>query len=314
MSGSYPHTKRTESASAMAMNKYGGRSYRHTSQDPAMSSMSSGRRADPITSTSHQREVGGIQNLLSQLRENVRTLEYLVIRAKSVTSPGEEAKVTEQIENYTESSRAKMEEARKRIKHMYPNGKKPKTPEEIMCKNQQLSLARQLFGVAQSFQAMQLNLKSNVMEKLKRQYKIVRPEAGNREVDDYLMNAAQYNNDQNNVFQQAAMSGRPQALNAFQEAKSQQVQLQGLNQRIEEMLNLFQEMQILIDTQGEQINEINVNSEAVVTNMNGASTEMTKAIKSRIRARRRYRCFALIGVIILAIAATLIALKVMKVI
>lgn len=257
-------------------------------------------------------EVRDIEKMFQQLKENQSTLRYLRERVKTVTSSAEGARVESQIDDRTNDSRVLMEDCRKRIKHLYEKGKKPKTPEEQMRKNQQLTLAKQLYTIAQEFQAMQLNLKTDVVDKLRRQYKIVRPGANASEVEDYISNASMYNSQANNVFQQAALNGKEQALFAFQEAKIQQTQLEKLNKAIEEMLNLFQEMQLLIDVQGEQVNEIQINSESVVVNMQDASKEMSKAIAHRISARKRAWCIFVLVLVALGVLAIIIYFSIPK--
>ncbi|KAI8854026.1 t-SNARE, partial [Chytridium lagenaria] len=80
-------------------------------------------------------------------------------------------------------------------------------------------------------------------------------------------------------------------------------EMQKIEQSLEELLNLFQEMEALIDSQQDMINNIEVHAETAVINLEEGSKEMSKAITYRKSTRKKMWWIIVIVLVLLAVIA-----------
>ena len=169
-----------------------------------------------------------------------------------------------------------LSQSRSRIKNLHP--KKYNGEDKAIRKNQQSSLANQLMKLVQDYQGVQQNFGKNVKVKLERQYRIANPNATTREVDEFVSSG------RSQAFANSMM--KSEALAAYKDCETRHGQLQKIEQSIEDLFNLMTEMSVLLDVQQEQMDQIEVHTEETVAQLNGASTQMTKAIEHRRGARK----------------------------
>ena len=116
-----------------------------------------------------------------------------------------------------------------------------------------------------------------------RQYRIVRPEASEAEV-----RRAVEDNTEQQVFSQALMQSnrRGQAQSTLNAVESRHQEIQKVGRQMEELAELFEDMQNLVVQQEAAVVNIEMKGEEVVENMDKGTEQIGVAIKSARNARK----------------------------
>ncbi|RKP01810.1 hypothetical protein CXG81DRAFT_2676, partial [Caulochytrium protostelioides] len=147
---------------------------------------------------------------------------------------------------------------------------------------------------------VQSEARGRMQNQMQRQYRIARPDATPAEVEAAVAGGA------GNVFQQEMMGSVGAQRRALQEVQGRREELHKIEQSMEELFSLFQDMEALLDTQQNQINDIDAHVEDTVVQVQSGGQEMTRAIKHAKNARRLkwilfFVCLAIALVIALVI-------------
>lgn len=157
----------------------------------------------------------------------------------------------------------------------------------------------------QRYQQVEQTYRKKYRERAERQFKIVKPEASPEEV------RAAIDDDQGQqIFSQALLNSNRygEARGALREVQTRHEDIKKIEKTLVELAQLFQEIDILITEQGEQIDVIDQHGAAVEQDMNQGLQATNKAVDSARRARKkRIICFVIIVVIIIVIAVIIVA-------
>jgi len=125
-----------------------------------------------------------------------------------------------------------------------------------------------------------------------RQYQIVHKGASQAEAERYV------DSHPGGALQYSMLSGSKAA---FDEATQRRNQMEQINQSINELCDLFQDMNNMLVTQNETINIIEENVDQVEYNVEEASKELTKAIEIRKSSRKKLWYITAIVTVILIV-------------
>lgn len=173
----------------------------------------------------------------------------------------------------------------KAIKQM-PESGSPKNSPQVGKVDRRLKAAKQ------QYQSQDADYSRRVKEQMARQYRIVRPEASEREIQDAV------ESDNSQVFSQALMQSdrRGQAQSAFQAVKGRHEEIQKVARQMEELVELFQEMENLVVQQEAAVTNIEMKGEEVVENMDKGTEQIGVAVKSARNARKwKWWCLGICG-------------------
>ena len=180
---------------------------------------------------------------------------------------------------------------------------KAKTNDASLDHNERRMRQQTFRGVAQSFvdavklyQESQANYEKTIREQLGRRLKIVNPAFTDEEVENVIdAGRAQQ------IFEQTIKSGKGEIANTYRDVMSQHEDIQALEQSIRELMDLFTDMSLLIEQQGEKLNSV----EEQVKNANDYVESGTKAIaranKSQ-KKKRKYLCCCIVIALAVLIA------------
>jgi len=159
-----------------------------------------------------------------------------------------------------------------------------KSSEARIRQNMQNTMSRKFMDLMKEYQDVQTKYKDKYKDKVVRQYKIVNPEADQDEIDQVLAS------DQP-VFAQSVLTGAAsQAMSAVQDIQEKHKDILKLERSLEELHQLFVDMSVLVQSQGELLNQIEYSVEQSVAYVEKGVVELTKAQEYQKSARKVQRC------------------------
>lgn len=169
---------------------------------------------------------------------------------------------------------------------------------------QTASAARALVAAARGFEAAQEQVTLLVTQKkkfaetkIRREIRIANPNATQNDIEQAV-------HSQSPVFAQQLMG--PDRKRALTDLQNRQNELAKIEASVEQLAQLFIDMQALLETQQETISVIHTQAEDSARYMEQGGREMTLAIKSRVNSRRRAWIFGGVFLVILIILAAVI--------
>eukprot|EP00698_Gefionella_okellyi_P016294 TRINITY_DN4660_c0_g1_i1.p1 TRINITY_DN4660_c0_g1~~TRINITY_DN4660_c0_g1_i1.p1 ORF type:complete len:177 (+),score=49.58 TRINITY_DN4660_c0_g1_i1:468-998(+) len=160
------------------------------------------------------------------------------------------------------------------------------------------TLTRRFTELMGEYQDKQTDYRESCRDALVRQFKITNPSAT---ADD--LEAVRNGDDDVEVFK-AKMLQRDQyivARNRLADIQERHLDIVKLSQSIRELHQLFMDMALLAESQGELIHQIEYNVVSAAEYTAAAEQELVKAVKLQASARKKACCIAIIFLVILII-------------
>lgn len=151
---------------------------------------------------------------------------------------------------------------------------------------------KRLKGAIQSYQGVEASFRSGVQEQIARQYRIVRPEADDEEVQRAVAD------ERGDVFQRALMqSGRQgKASAALSAVQDRHEQIRKIERQMAELSQLFQDMDAVVVQQGAAVEGIEDQAEHTVGDLQGANKQVGIAVdKARAARKKKWICLGICG-------------------
>ncbi|KAL5462751.1 hypothetical protein PMIN06_001444 [Paraphaeosphaeria minitans] len=166
---------------------------------------------------------------------------------------------------------------------------------------------RRLKAVMNRYQNVEKKFRQDQQEAIKRQYRIVNPNATEEELQEV---AADSSND--GVFAQALMSSnrQGQANSTLRNVRERHEAIQKIEQQMVELAQLFTDLDQIVMQQEPLVENIEAKGEEIHQNVVQANTEIGGAIEKARSARRKKWWCLLICVIIVIIIAIIVAIVV----
>ncbi|QDS68953.1 hypothetical protein FKW77_008706 [Venturia effusa] len=162
---------------------------------------------------------------------------------------------------------------------------------------------RKLKKAINDYQRIESDFRKQMQEQQARQYRIVRPDATEAEVQD----AVEDPNAQ--IFQQALLSSnrQGQSQSALNAVRQRHDEIQRIEQTIMQLAELFQDLDVLVTEQEPLIQNIEQKGEEIHENVQQANVELSHGVKSARGARKKkwicfFICLAVLVVIAVAVA------------
>jgi len=164
-------------------------------------------------------------------------------------------------------------------------------------------LTQKFIAVISEYKALQNNFRERSREKVQKQAEIVKPGISRGEVDEMMSTgtgifADQLLNDQKHT----------EAKNALLQIQEQQRDLKQLEKSINELNQLFIDMQAIVETSSENITRLEANTTTSVTHGGIALQHVDKAFLAVMTKRKRIAIASTVILVIFLIAATIIGL------
>lgn len=262
------------------------------------------------TMEAFEKETEEIKSSLSTMRNNIDTVQSLYITTISSVSNEKIQKASNQLDTLLEITNSIAKDIKTRLDKMQLTidtlqKNNPSNPADLKIRaNQKNVLSNKFQELILEYQGIQNNYKEKVKEKIRRQYKITRPDASEKEVD-LVVNET----DGSNVFLDQIVQTQA-TRDAVQYINDRRKDIAKLEKSIRELHQLFTDMTIIVDQQGEILNNVEfnaLNSEAYVEQ---TTLELASAIRRRRSARKR----AIIVTIVILVLIAIIVLPIVLVV
>lgn len=240
-------------------------------------------------------EVDDIKRSLVQYDDNVDRVESL--HRKSLNEVGvEEQEFTQrQIEGMVRDTSALADTIKSRIRSLQSRAQKDATRKSHVD-----NVKRQFMESIQRFQSMEASFRQQYKDVAERQYRIVNPEASEAEVHE----AIESSNTQ--IFSQALMSSnrRGQARTALSEVQARHREIQKIEKTMQELAQLFHDMETLVAEQEEPVRHIDEQATQVQQDIEQGVAHTNRAIISaRALRKKKWWCIFIIFIIVCIVVA-----------
>ncbi|EFQ30829.1 SNARE domain-containing protein [Colletotrichum graminicola] len=243
-------------------------------------------------------ECRSIDQGIDQIESNLNQLRMLQERSLTDADTSANSSTARQLDALSSETMAMYRSLTDRVRTVKssPDGQSARNSPQVG------RVDRRLKGAIQQYQQVESAFRKRTQDQMARQYRIVRPDADEREVREAVEDAGAGAQ----IFQQAVMqSGRQAQANAVLNAvQDRQAALQKIEQQMVELAQLFQDMDVLVVQQEAAVTQIEQKGEEVVENLDKGNQEIGVAVETARKTRKKkWWCLGICILIIVIIAA-----------
>lgn len=244
-------------------------------------------------------ECSGIDNGINEVEHNLEKLRMLQQRSLDDADSSSASAVNRQLDSLSTDTMALYRGLTERVRTL-----KSKPPQQIaQYRGQVERIDRRLKSAIQQYQQIESQFRKRTQDQMKRQYRIVRPDASEEEV-----RAVVDDTNNNQVFAQALMqSDRQQnARAALSAVQDRHAALLKIEQQMVELSQLFQDMDTLVVQQEAAVMQIEQKGEEVIDNLDKGNEEIGVAVNTARKTRKKKWiclgiCVAIIVVVVIIV-------------
>ncbi|CAG8525272.1 15856_t:CDS:2 [Dentiscutata heterogama] len=221
-------------------------------------------------------EVSSIQDMIKLAQDNISRIDEL--HSRSLGTVNEDEATKRQLESLTENTRNILVQTKDKIRKLEALnlGLPPNTSDLAVRRAQTANLRERFLQTLQKYQNIEYQNRQKYRARMERQYKIVKPQATQEEID-----AALENDEGGQFFAQYGA-----AKDALREVQERHDDIKKIEKTIAELVNLFQEMQMLVEAQDAPIAAIEEHAVQVTKDMESGVAHVEKALESAKGARK----------------------------
>ncbi|TKW59745.1 Protein transport protein SSO2 [Colletotrichum tanaceti] len=243
-------------------------------------------------------ECRSIDQGIDQIEANLNQLRMLQERTLTDADTSASSSTARQLDALSSETMTMYRSLTDRVRTVKssPEGQTPRNSPQVG------RVDRRLKGAIQQYQQVESAFRKRTQDQMARQYRIVRPDADEREVREAVEDAGAGAQ----IFQQAVMqSGRQAQANAVLNAvQDRQAALQKIEQQMVELAQLFQDMDVLVVQQEAAVTQIEQKGEEVVENLDKGNQEIGVAVNTARKTRKKkWWCLGICVLLIIIIVA-----------
>ncbi|KAI3630948.1 hypothetical protein MIR68_011031 [Amoeboaphelidium protococcarum] len=255
-------------------------------------------------------EVDEIKTAVNAIKHKVQDIEQF--HSKALTAISDQKDHQSKLDALMDEANVSIQNARNRIKLMESQNKKagadPQkqnlTSEQRIRLSQHTNVTKKFIEVVTEYQQMQNKYKNKYKDRLERQYKIVKPNATTDEIERAIEEGA----DGGQMFAQQVLMGaqHAEAKKALYDIQERHQDIMKIEKSVLELHQMFLDMAVLVDAQGEMINQIETYVASAAEHTNKGVEEMKKAVKMQKKSRKKmcFIMFCLLMLIVIVIIVT----------
>ncbi|KAJ3351158.1 Plasma membrane t-SNARE, secretory vesicle fusion [Allomyces javanicus] len=248
-------------------------------------------------------DVAAMDAALKRVRNDLQHLDQLHRRAFDAMPDHQMAANQREIDQVTEMTKDVLGRIRSDMAALDKDlgGMTKGTADYVMCANQLVTVKKKYQEDVRAFHAAETAFQQRQRDRMLREMRIVQPDATDADVDEYMASGGQ-------IFaQQVLHSSRyGEARRALQSVQDRHAELQAIERTVEELAQLFLDLNTLIEQQDYTITQITEHVEETVVELEKGEKEIEKAVEIRKNSIKWswYLCACVI-VIIVAVAVYL---------
>eukprot|EP01097_Dermamoeba_algensis_P005211 TRINITY_DN3310_c0_g1_i1.p1 TRINITY_DN3310_c0_g1~~TRINITY_DN3310_c0_g1_i1.p1 ORF type:complete len:293 (-),score=62.69 TRINITY_DN3310_c0_g1_i1:109-987(-) len=244
-------------------------------------------------------DVDRVKDGLNEIQNKLDELQERQLACVAAVSNDETTQISNQIEKLTDQVTKKSIELKNRLKRMkedLASIDEKHTTEKRLRENMHGTLTRKFMDLMRQFQESQARYKAKFKERVERQVKIVAPEATQDEIEKIVDSGG------SDVFAQNILQKKANdAEEALDYVKQRNEEIKNLEKSIMELHGLFVDMQLLVESQGELLDQIEHSVEASENYVSEAKVELDDAVEYQNSARKKILILIILCICCLAI-------------
>jgi len=248
-------------------------------------------------------DVGAIKTAMNNIKRNIKLIEEKYVQSLNSINIEQGNKSSNEIQQLIDNTNKQVTDIRnmldgmKKKNQQYGDSKHATSTEKRIRTNMQSTLTQKFLELAQEYQEVQTSYKNKYQEKIERQYKIAKPDATQEEIEEAIESG------DSKVFATQILDTHlhQQAKNALAYIEARHADIKRIEASIQQLHQLFVDMAILVESQGEMLNQIEYNvSQSVAYTAKGVE-ELKGAVKLQKKSRKKMYILICIMVIIIAV-------------
>jgi len=248
-------------------------------------------------------DVGLIKATMANIRKNIKSIEEKYVIQLNSVNMDQSGKGGNEVQQLIDSTNSMVSETRAKLDKLKSDtaafqSSKASTSTEVRIRtNMHGTLTQKFLELVQEYQEVQTTYKNKYKEKIERQYKIAKPDASPEEIEQALDSG-----DGGKVFADQILDTHmhAQAQNALAYIKARHKDIVRLEASIMELHQLFVDMAVLVESQGELLNQIEFNVNQSVAYTAEGVKELASAVKYQKKSRKKM-CIIIVIIIIVII-------------
>jgi len=245
-----------------------------------------------------------IKKTMASIRYNIRQIEQSHGECLTAISAEQGKESTERLEELMRTTNGMATQVRNRLKAMDVENKEyarrnEGSSEARIRSNMHGTLTRKFVDLMAEYQELQTKYKNKYRERVERQYRIVKPHATKEEIDA----AFDSGEPQPEIFTQQILQGpgHAAARNALADIQERHKDITRLETSIQELHQLFLDMSVLVESQGELLDQIEYTVSQSVNYTGKAVEELRVANQYQKKVRKKMCCVIVVVLIIIIV-------------
>ncbi|XP_046841268.1 syntaxin-like [Xenia sp. Carnegie-2017] len=250
-----------------------------------------------------QKEVNDIRNSIEGIKRNIDNVKKK--HSSILSAPVVDDRVNSELDNLMGVIKKDANNVRAKLKAMEQKIHDDRENAQTRIKvGQHAALSRDFADVMSNYNTIQVSYREKCKERIQRQLDITGQSKSSEEVEDML--------EKKNIalFTSGIIIETQQARQALGDIEARHQDIVNLEKSIRELHEMFLDMAMLVESQGEMINRIEHNVDNAADYISSAKNETKKAVKYQSKARRKKIIVAILCVLLLIIIGVIIYVSV----
>ncbi|XP_059219062.1 syntaxin-1A [Stomoxys calcitrans] len=246
-------------------------------------------------------QVEEIRNMIDKVQENVEEVKKK--HSAILSAPQSDEKTKQELEDLMADIKKNANRVRGKLKGIEQNIEQEEQQNKSSAdlrirKTQHSTLSRKFVEVMTEYNRTQTDYRERCKGRIQRQLEITGRATTNDELEDML--------EQGNpaVFTQGIIMETQQAKQTLADIEARHADIMKLETSIKELHDMFMDMAMLVESQGEMIDRIEYHVEHAMDYVQTATQDTKKALKYQSKARRKkimiLLCLTVLGIIVAA--------------
>ncbi|ORX60674.1 t-SNARE [Hesseltinella vesiculosa] len=263
--------------------------------------------SDPTSMQGFLDNVSQIQDMIKTINDNVQRVQTHQAAMLQTADAQELGRHRGQVEQLTNDTQMLMSRVKKQLKDIEPTSRHS---DLAVRKNQFASVTKSFMDAIERHRTTALDFQRSEAKQMERQIRIANPSATEHEIEQAI---AQAEEGRPAVFAQQLLQSvsqdqrRYDAQNTLEAVQERHNDIHRLAKSVQELTDLFQEMQFLLENQAKVLGEIEVHSYDVVENLEHGEKHISNAIQSaKATRRKKWICFGIFMTILIIVVIVVV--------
>ncbi|XP_059484580.1 syntaxin-1A isoform X2 [Neocloeon triangulifer] len=250
-------------------------------------------------------EVEDIREMIDRIESNVEEIKKK--HSAILSAPQTDEKVKQELDDLMADIKKSANKVRAKLKVIENNIEQEehvnKSSADLRIrKTQQATLSRKFIEVMTEYNRTQTDYNQKLKDRLQRQLEITGKKTTNEELDEMLESG------NSAVFTEGIIMETQQAKQTLADIQARHADIIKLENSIRELHDMFMDMAMLVESQGEMIDRIEYHVEHAVDYVQTATQDTKKALKYQSKARRKkimiLICLTVLGLVLASTVAS----------